>query len=116
MANKNPRASVFLLAAIFGLLALIAGFRISSSMSGSKGGDNSLSETQQAQIVARPDESVSGLEKRSSTTGDSDTNQVASKPDAQMETLRARLRRPGVVPGEAVLSFRSKDAMNRFLQ
>jgi thermitase len=116
MAEKKPNASVYLLAGVIGLLGLIAGFCISYWMSASKASDQTLTGSSTTGQTSSPDERVSGLEKRSSAAEDSDPHQLASKSDAQMETLRARLKRPGVVPGEAVLSFGSKDAMNRFLQ
>lgn len=119
MAEKNPRASVFLLAVILGGLALIAGLRFSSSMFGEKAVDHSLSPSVAPQhdlAAASPDDPAGGVEKPVAPTEDADSNQTAPKPDAKMEALRARLKQPGVVPGEALLSFRSKDAMGRFMQ
>src|SRR4051794_31403571 len=108
MADRNSRTLILWLAAA--VLALIAGFRLSSSTGG-----HALSRSSAVQHPQRagPVAPVSGVDQPLSPPEDADANRLASKPDVQMEALRARLSQPGVVPGEALLGFRSKEAMNR---
>jgi hypothetical protein len=116
MSENNPRPWIVLLVALFAILAV--GWLASSSTTPAE------SETPAVTRKAvHSDDSNAGREvsiAQATPTPAPTTRTPDDDPNAEqsrlLDALRHRLTRPNVVPGEALLTFRNKAALDRFTQ
>jgi hypothetical protein len=117
MSEKHPRLSMFLMVALLASVALKLGFSFPYA---SRSGSDSPAVSSEESRNHAPQRDHGFLARKESVRPGFAKPAPFVDPVAEqrhlLDSLRQRLTQPNVVPGEALLTFRNKAALDRFTQ